>query len=315
LAWTFGVAAVLCGAYGFLQALRGELARLLAEEPDGLRLIAVLSLLTGLSAAMALDARPSLHRLLADAAPLLPEEPPEAEALLERVRQAPRAMVGAGAALFGALVPPAISGVLGEPRAFLTDFEFLWTMGLNGTLFFLMAWIAATGAAQNRALESALTPRLRVDPLAPEELVPFARRGLAHAVYWLLGSSLASLLFLNFGFSPLHAAIVTAALALGTVAFVQPMRGPHRRLVAARDAELARVRLRLRAARAEAHAGDDAAAARLGGLLHLEERLRDASTWPLDAPSVARFGALGALAVGSWVGGALIERLVDVVVR
>jgi hypothetical protein len=33
--------------------------------------------------------------------------------------------------------------------------------------------------------------------------------------------------------------------------------------------------------------------------------------WPYDAPTLARFAFLVLLAVGSWLGGALVERVVN----
>ena len=35
--------------------------------------------------------------------------------------------------------------------------------------------------------------------------------------------------------------------------------------------------------------------------------------WPFDVSTLARFLLFGALGVGSWLGGALVERLLDVV--
>ena len=56
------------------------------------------------------------------------------------------------------------------------------------------------------------------------------------------------------------------------------------------------------------------AALRLPGLLAMEARIEGVSTWPFDISTFLRFSALGLLAVGSWLGGAVIERLLGLAV-
>jgi hypothetical protein len=41
----------------------------------------------------------------------------------------------------------------------------------------------------------------------------------------------------------------------------------------------------------------------------------DVPEWPLDSPSFVRFAPYLPIPIGSWLGGALVERLVDAVVR
>jgi hypothetical protein len=89
----------------------------------------------------------------------------------------------------------------------------------------------------------------------------------------------------------------------------------HRRIRDAKREELDRVRLRLRSARRELLAGSTGAAraaAELPALLAYETRIETVSAWPFDTPTLLRFGALTLLASGSWLGGALVERLLDV---
>jgi pimeloyl-ACP methyl ester carboxylesterase len=101
-------------------------------------------------------------------------------------------------------------------------------------------------------------------------------------------------------------------LALGpTASVLTPMRGIHRRIVAARNDELERIRARIRKEREGLMAGDPEAGDRMEGLLAYEGRIEAVSTWPFDVPSLLRFGTLASLAVGSWVGGALIERALE----
>ena len=50
---------------------------------------------------------------------------------------------------------------------------------------------------------------------------------------------------------------------------------------------------------------------RLADLLAYEKRIGDVPEWPLDVPTLLRFALFLAIPVGSWLGGALVERLVD----
>ena len=55
----------------------------------------------------------------------------------------------------------------------------------------------------------------------------------------------------------------------------------------------------------------DAAEERLPGLLAWEGRVEAVSEWPIDAATLRRPGIFVLLPLGSWIGGALVERLVD----
>jgi hypothetical protein len=55
----------------------------------------------------------------------------------------------------------------------------------------------------------------------------------------------------------------------------------------------------------------ESAGTRLPGLLAYEARIASVSVWPFDTPTVVRFSLLLALALGSWIGGALVEELLS----
>jgi len=55
------------------------------------------------------------------------------------------------------------------------------------------------------------------------------------------------------------------------------------------------------------------AGARLPGLLAFEKRIESVAEWPFDAPTLTRFFLYVAIPLGSWIGGALIERLLGTV--
>ena len=90
----------------------------------------------------------------------------------------------------------------------------------------------------------------------------------------------------------------------------------HRLIDNAKKVELARLRREIVETRAvfdSQGAESDRAAPRLSALLALEGRVEKAREWPLDMPTVFRFGLYLALPLGSWLGGAIVERILALV--
>ena len=112
-------------------------------------------------------------------------------------------------------------------------------------------------------------------------------------------------------------AIICGTLIMATVALLEPARAVRARLREEKQRELARVRQRIHAARAIAlGSAEGAGGARdLPGLLAYEARIEAVPEWPFDTSTLVRFGGLLVLAVGSWLGGALVERLVGSVLE
>ena len=100
--------------------------------------------------------------------------------------------------------------------------------------------------------------------------------------------------------------------AVATLAFVFPVRGLRRQIRARKAEELARVRGDIRRNRelaAESGYESAEASTRIPGLLAFEKRIESVREWPFDAPTLTRFLLYVARPLGSWVGGALVERL------
>lgn len=234
-------------------------------------------------------------------------------------RKAPRALalvLGTGIAVGVAIIPIFQNDPGFLFRAASWDPLLVWTLLLNITLFATIGLLALQDHTDDRYLDEHVVDAVPVDLLDPEALDVFGRRGVVGASSWLIGSTLASLLFVRFPFSLTHAAIVSCTLAFGVAALLRPLRGIHRRLVAAKQTELVRVRAALRRERGELlepGAEGTIAASRVPGLAAWEQRILEVRTWPLDLSATLRFAGLGALALGSWVGGAMIERFLEVV--
>jgi hypothetical protein len=102
------------------------------------------------------------------------------------------------------------------------------------------------------------------------------------------------------------------AVVLATAAFVLPVRGLRRQIRARKAEELARVRREIHRDReVVAKLGSDSAeaGARLPGLLAYMNQIESVREWPFDAPTLTRFFLYVAIPLGSWIGGALVERL------
>lgn len=192
--------------------------------------------------------------------------------------------------------------------------DVVWALGCNVLLFSILGRIAV-GTFRHSELfariEASLGP---VDLLRPQLLAPFARRGLRIAFLWIGGSSIASIIFVNQRFSWLTGLVLAGTLLLGTVAFILPVRGLHLRIRTAKVAELERVRDAIDHVREALLGGaaDTTAAARMPGLLAYEHRVACVSEWPLGSPQIARFGLVIAIGLGSWLGGAVVDHLVEV---
>jgi hypothetical protein len=223
------------------------------------------------------------------------------------------AAIGVGVGL--ALIPLTTS----EFRPFVASdwsHEILFAAGLNAVLFWILgreSWGTVEVTRLFSRLEQHLGP---VDLLEPRALAPFAHRGLRSAAVWLGGSAIASLLFPAPGYRLPVFGVIIATVALGVVALVLPTRAVHLRLRRERDTELARVRSAIRREREAVLQPDpigeaESAAIRLPGLLAYEARIASASVWPFDTSTLVRFTLLLVLALGSWIGGAIVERFVS----
>jgi hypothetical protein len=107
---------------------------------------------------------------------------------------------------------------------------------------------------------------------------------------------------------------IAATLSVGVVALVLPARGVHQRIRALKGRELSWVRAAIEQERdrLRAEVATAAGASRLPSLLAYEQRIDSVREWPFDTPTLTRFALFLLVPLGSWLGGALVERLLDV---
>jgi hypothetical protein len=157
----------------------------------------------------------------------------------------------------------------------------------------------------------------RIDLFDTRPLGPFVRQGLRGSLIVVLFLSLSANLYLT----PVEEVIVGSTfnvVAWGVVAIVAlilPVRGVRGRIRDEKRAQLTRLQSRLNADRAailEGSPESDRVAARLPGLLALETRLVAVHEWPFDVSSVVRMSFYLMIGLGSWLGAAAVERILDV---
>ena len=187
-----------------------------------------------------------------------------------------------------------------------------WVVVRNTLMFTLYGRTVFTDFAGARALSRVGAEWTRVDLLDPGRLVPFARRGLRSVLLFVVPFSLASLLLLAPWASSVTLGTMGLVVAVALSALLVPVVGIHGRIRETKGRELERVRRAIvgdRSALEGSCIAAEAETARLTDLLAYRSYVESVSEWPFDAPSLVRFALYLAIPLGSWIGGALVERL------
>jgi hypothetical protein len=189
---------------------------------------------------------------------------------------------------------------------------------VDTAIFSIVCWGVVVAVRLSRLARERAAVRL----LDKGDFVAFVQNGVRLALLWLVMWSLQVpwifFLPLDDFVSPDAVPRVTllflGGAALTAIAVVLPTLGVRDRLRAAKERELEQVRRAIDEARAGAldqPPTPPEASTSLPGLLAYERRIEEVSEWPVDARSLRRLGLFLLLPVASWVGGALVERLVD----
>lgn len=240
---------------------------------------------------------------------------PEADAALAaRTRWLP----GWVAWLFVLAVPATALAIDREPGLYLrADYWALgsawsWSLGLFSAWCLGRAVVATLGVSRDFSAIAAALPE--IDLLDRAWLAPFTSQALFMALLWLLVPAIWAVNLVDAPFLVVVPVIAGVCLGFGSAALLLPTHGVRRRLVAEKERELAAVHAALR--------GDESALSR-SLLAHRGERpgvadlvvwaryVSELSTSPFTQGTRLRFVLYLALPFGSWLGGALVEWLVD----
>jgi hypothetical protein len=308
----------------------GELAlgrhRLLDALPaghDGLRDVRIAFvnfLLAGYAAAALPAVVRGARRRIAALRPLFDPGDATARALADGVGIYRRAQLRA-AGLFGVglglLTPLLAEGAefAYHPRAW--SYEVAW----HRLLVPFIGWwtgrflFAVLAESQRLSRLAARLPAIDLFDLRP--LVCFARQGLSNALLNVGFVSILALYLFESGFGVMFVLLGVMNLGVSGAGLLLPVRGVHLRIRAAKSAELDWCRERLREVRTQLavppapRPGSGATEARLADLLAYRAFVEAVREWPFDASTLVRFGLYLLIPLGSWAGGALVERLID----
>jgi hypothetical protein len=187
-----------------------------------------------------------------------------------------------------------------DPRTWTA--EVAWHRVLSVAMGFLALRLATLLVRQSLNLE--------IDLLDLSRLSPFTQQGLVNALLILGFLATYALFLVDLAYLGIGVVLLVFTVGVATVGLLAPLLGVHRRIRAARRAELDWCRARIRAARLALEEGAPTPT-RLDELVAYEGRIERVGEWPLDTSAVLRFALYLTLPLGSWAGGALVERLVD----
>jgi hypothetical protein len=202
-----------------------------------------------------------------------------------------------------------------QGREFLSTWAILYGGSSITAMFLLLGWFAgrigyflSTGIWNSSAPE-----RENVDLLNLENIYVIGRSGLAGALVWFIMIAIAGLLIVPTVDSGLWLVISLFAISLGggLTFLIAPARRIRSLIWEVKHEELMRLEPLLRQARDDALASEVSSQGRLGDLLAYKTRIESTPEWPFDSSTLFRFGLYLFIPVGSMVGGALVERIVD----
>ena len=190
------------------------------------------------------------------------------------------------------------------------EHAFNWAFGLMA--LWNVGWLTSYQLQYARRFSVLARAIPRLDLFDRRPLAPFALQGLRSALLMLLGIAILSLHAADQGFAWLLGVGGPIALGLAAAALVLPVRGVRDRVQRAKREELERLR---QAIQGDTDALADSAIAKRAGSLGLADLLayrqyvESVREWPFDAPMLGRFALFTLLPLGSWLGGALVERV------
>jgi hypothetical protein len=191
----------------------------------------------------------------------------------------------------------------------------VWNLWQNALFTWLLARTIAHDLGVSRALSRAAESHAAIELFDLTPLAPLAGRGLQSALLIVLAISFFSLLLGTGDPSPLVPVTQTATVLLAAFALALPSLGVRRRVRAAKRDELARLSAELRAIRARGVATEGPKGweieSRLATLLALKQHAGAAREWPFDLGTLGRFLLYAVIGVGSWLGAATVERVLD----
>jgi len=139
---------------------------------------------------------------------------------------------------------------------------------------------------------------------------PLIRQGLTNALLVIGIVSIMSLLGVESRYWPVLAGSWIMCITLSWIGMMLPLRGIRKKIRVAKDQELDWCRQSLKVSRdaLKSGAGEQQSIAEIVAYKTMIENIRN---WPFDSPTLVRFTLFLLIPIGSWLGGAFVERGLD----
>lgn len=144
--------------------------------------------------------------------------------------------------------------------------------------------------------------------LHPHE--PLIHQGLTNALLVIGTVSVMSLLGIEARYGPVLVGSWVSFIVLAWIVMMLPLRGIRRKIRAAKKNELSWCRRALKIARDELKSGASSHQP-IAEILAYRNLIESIRNWPFDNPTLVRFSLYLLIPLGSWLGGAFVERGLD----
>ena len=164
------------------------------------------------------------------------------------------------------------------------------------------------------AIRSSIQDWLKPDLFDMAVTAPLMRTANRYALGWVTTAVIGSMFFINLPIEEPALAFFMIVFALSTAlaAYFLPVNGIRKVIEEQKTWHKEKIRDRLAPLALQLEQGNGAVAPEVTALLALETRIQDVREWPIDTPTFARVALLLMIPLGSWLGGALVEKLLDV---
>jgi len=203
------------------------------------------------------------------------------------------------------------SMILGSDLS-LSNPSFVWTVWRLPLFIWLTFVLIVTDLIATRSYLRVGRDLIEVDLLDVQSLIPFARRGLRSALTWVVYLIIFSLFWIGNAASEHNLMLFVPVLAMAIGAYIVPLVGVHSNIVSVKRATLDRLRDEIRIERAtftNTQAATDSP--KLANLIAYYQLIDGTREWPIDAANLLRFFMYLLIGLGSWLGGAFVELMLD----
>ncbi|OLF75467.1 hypothetical protein AWH62_06530 [Maricaulis sp. W15] len=187
----------------------------------------------------------------------------------------------------------------------------LWFLIVSPILFGTGFRAGMDVSRRSREIKQLIADHLLVDLFHLDRLNTIGKIGLRAARSWMIMAAILLLFMLNPEQLWITVPTIVATAAGGVFILTSALNPVHRKIVAAKQAELARIHDEMAQVRDRALAGEDAASSALAGLTDYEIWVTNRPEWPLSTGLATRFSLYILLPIIPIVGSYLFEKLAD----